>query len=455
MRVGVIGAGLAGLAAGLELADRGHEVDLLERRPWAGGATYSFRDGETGDEVDNGQHVFMACMTAYRGFLERLGALGRTRRQRRLRVPVLDAAGRRSDLWAANLPFGLHLAPALLRYRHLAPDRKLRVARAFLAIRRLGNGERARLADVTFEAWLRGHGQTPADVREFWDFLVVPTLNCRSARASAAAALFVLEEGFLRGPRSAALGLPATGLSDLHVRPAVRAIRERGGSVSVRSGVERIEAAEGRAAALVRRDGERRAYDAIVSALPPWRLASLLPADPRLAGLAAMLDRFEPMPILNLHLWFDRPVAPFAFAALTGEDAPWVFNRGRVGRERGAGERLALSVSAPDDELFALDREALRERFLPRVRAALPAAREAALLRFLAVKEPRATFLPAPGLARPGPRTALPGFYLAGAWTDTGWPATMESAVRGGLAAAAAVDADARRGHPAGALHSG
>ena len=441
MRVGVIGAGLAGLAAGLELADRGHEVELLERRPWAGGATYSFRDGESGDEVDNGQHVFMACMTAYAGFLERLGTLGRTRRQRRLRVPVFDAAGRRSDVWAANLPFGLHLAPALLRYRHLSPRQKARVARAFLAVRRLGRAERARMADMTFAAWLRGHGQTPADVREFWDFLIVPTLNCRSERASASAALFVLEEGYLGGPRSAALGLPATGLSDLHVRPAVRAIRERGGTVAVRSAVERVELAGGRAAGLALRGGERRAYDAVVSALPPWRLAPLAPAE---AGLAEALARFEPAPILNLHLWFDRPVAPFAFAAFTGSEAQWVFNRSRLGGERGAGERLALSISAPG-ELFALDREALRERFLPQVRAALPAAREARLLRFLAVKEPEATFVPAPALARPGPRTALPGFYLAGAWTDTGWPATMESAVRSGLAAAAALDADAAR----------
>ncbi len=445
MRVGVIGAGLAGLAAGLELADRGHEVELLERRPWAGGATYSFRDGETGDEVDNGQHLFMACMTAYAGFLERLGTLDRTRRQRRLRVPVFDAAGRRSDLWAANLPFGLHLAPALLRYRHLTRGQKARIARVFLAIRRLGPEERARMADVTFAAWLRGRGQTRADVRDFWDFLVVPTLNCRSDRASAEAARFVLEEGFLRGPRSAALGLPAAGLSELHVRPAVRAIRERGGAVSVRSGVERIELAGGRATTLLLRGGERRSYDAVVGALPPWRLAPLLPAEPRLAGLARALARFEPAPILNLHLWFDRPVAPFAFAAFTGPQAPWAFNRSRLGGERGAGERLALSISAPG-ELFALDREALRERFLSWARAALPAAREAKLLRFLAVKEPEATFVPAPALARPGPRTALPGLFLAGAWTDTGWPATMESAVRGGLAAADAVDADARRG---------
>ena len=230
MRVGIIGAGLAGLAAGLELADRGHQVELLERRPWAGGATYSFRDDETGDEIDNGQHLFMQCTTAYRGFLERLGTLDLTRRQRRLSVPVFDEAGRRSDLKAANLPFGLHLAPSLLRYRHLSWRQKAQIVRAFLAIRRLDREERARLEGLTFEQWLRERGQTADTIREFWDFLVIPTLNCRADRASASQSLFVIEEGFQRDAVAAALAVPAVGLSKLHVEPAVRAIEERGGA---------------------------------------------------------------------------------------------------------------------------------------------------------------------------------------------------------------------------------
>ena len=211
MRVGIIGAGLAGLAAGLELADRGHEVELLERRPWAGGATYSFADDETGDEVDNGQHVFMACTTAYVAFLERIGTLGLTHRQRRLHVPVYDEDGARSDLGASNLPFGLHLAPALLRYRHLTWRQKAQVVRAFLALRLMRAEERARLDDVTFEEWLRSRGQSADTIREFWDFLVIPTLNCRADEASARQALFVVEEGFQRDPRAAALGVSGVG----------------------------------------------------------------------------------------------------------------------------------------------------------------------------------------------------------------------------------------------------
>ena len=439
MRVGIIGAGLAGLAAGVELADRGHEVELLERRPWAGGATYSFRDDATGDEVDNGQHVFMRCTTAYTAFLERLGTLELTRRQRRLHVPVFDADGRRSDLRAANLPFGLHLAPALLRYRHLSWRAKAEVARAFLALRLRPARRRADLDAMTFEEWLRARGQSPETIREFWDFLVIPTLNCRAGEASAAQALFVVEEGFQRGPEAAAIGVAAVGLSRLHVEPAVRAIEARGGRLTTRAPVERIEADGGRVSALVLRGGERRTFDAYVSALAPWRLRPLLPAGLRGEGAFAALAAFEPAPILNLHLWFDRPVADFAFAAFVRSEVQWVFNRTRAGGgDESAGQHLVVSVSAPG-ELFALGQDALRDRLVPQLRRALPAARDARLTRHAVVKEPEATFVPAPGLARPGPRTPLSNLWLAGAYTDTGWPATMESAVRSGLAAAEAV----------------
>ena len=440
MRVGIIGAGLAGLAAGLELADRGHEVELLERRPWAGGSTYSFADGETGDEVDNGQHVFMECTTAYVAFLERIGTLGLTHRQRRLHVPVFDEDGVRSDLQAADLPFGLHLAPALLRYRHLAWRQKAQVVRAFLALRFMRPAERACLDDVTFEEWLRARGQSADTIREFWDFLVIPTLNCRADEASARQALFVVEEGFQRDPRAAALGVSAVGLSTLHVDPAVRAIEQRGGTLSTRAPVERIEVRDGRVDSLSLRGGERRSFDAYVSALAPWRLLRVLPDDVRGEGAFALLASFEPAPILNVHLWFERPVADFAFAAFIRTEVQWVFNRSRAGGEdETRGQHLVVSVSAPG-ELFALGPEALRDRLLPQLHRALPASSEAELLRYTVVKEPEATFVPAPGLQRPGPRTPLANLYLAGAYTDTGWPATMESAVRSGLAAARAIE---------------
>lgn len=441
MKVGIIGAGLAGLAAGLELAGRGHEVELLERRPWAGGATYSFHDEETGAEVDNGQHLFMECTTAYRAFLERLGTLHLTYRQERLHVPVFDREGRRSDLWASNLPLGLHLAPALLRYRHLSWGQKAQIARAFLSLRLLQVHQRARLEGITFEEWLRERGQSPETIQEFWDFLVIPTLNCRAHQTSASQAIFVLEEGFQKNPRAAALAMPSVGLSKLHVEPAIRAIEEQGGRVSLRTGVERIKVEEGRVAGLALGGDERRTFDAYVSALAPWRLLPLLPEHIRGQEAFAGLRQFEPAPILNLHLWFDRPVAGFHFASFVRSEVQWVFNRSRLGGEdETERQHLVLSISTPGD-LFSLSREQVCERVLPQLREALPATREANLVRYRVTKEPEATFVPAPGLSRPGARTALPNLFLAGAYTDTGWPATMESAVRSGLAAARAVDA--------------
>ena len=221
----------------------------------------------------------------------------------------------------------------------------------------------------------------------------------------------------------------------------MRAIEERGGRVSMRTPIEGIEVAGGRVEALVLRDGERRVFDAYVSALAPWRLLPLLPEAVRGEGALGALAGFEPAPILNLHLWFDRPVADFAFAAFIRSEVQWAFNRSRLGGEdEAAGQHLVISISAPG-ELFDLGREELLERLVPQLREALPAARAARLVHSRAVKEPEATFVPAPGLERPGPRTPLANLFLAGAYTDTGWPATMESAVRSGLAAAAAVDA--------------
>ncbi|HZU75723.1 MAG TPA: hydroxysqualene dehydroxylase HpnE [Dehalococcoidia bacterium] len=436
MRVAVLGAGLAGLAAACELADRRHQVTVFERRPWAGGKTYSFVERETGEQVDNGQHIFMPCMTAYTAFLAKLGTLGFARRQRRMRVPVLDADGRRSDLWAAPLPPPLHLGPSFAAYRHLSATDKLRVARGVLAISRLPRSERDALQGESFGAWLRRHGASETALRGFWDLIVVPALNARSDAVSAAQALFVFQEGFLKSPSATAICVPATGLSELHVAPAVRYIEARGGAVRLGTAVDRIEVGEGRVPGIITSTGERETFDAYVAALPPRELCAVLPESVRGLEPFASLSQYRFSPIVNLHLWFDRPLAPFVFAAFTGCELQWLFNRRLLDRDAtGPAEHLVVSLSAAEAYLGLSKRE-LQERFLPQLRRALPRARGAKLLRCVAIKEPEATFVAAPGLMRPGPRTPLANLVLTGAYTDTGWPATMESAVRSGQAAA-------------------
>ncbi|HWQ28489.1 MAG TPA: hydroxysqualene dehydroxylase HpnE, partial [Dehalococcoidia bacterium] len=433
MKIVVVGAGLAGLSAACRLADLGHRVLVLERRPWAGGKTYSFVDRGSGAEIDNGQHILMRCTTAYVDFLARIGALDRVRWQRRLSVPVYDARGRKAVIAAAPLPAPWHLLPAALRYRHLKPADRLRALRAAAAMLR----EAGRATDdETFAVWLRRHGQTERLIHEFWDLIVVPTLNCRSDEASAAQALFVFRTGFLASPEAAAIGIPAAPLSELHVRPAVRYVETRSGAVRPSFHAAALELEGGRVAAVRAATGERIEADAVVLATPPAEALRILPPSLRENPAFDVLRRFRSAPIVNVHLWFDGPAAPFEFAAFTGCDLQWVFNQSRIrGGAAGEPERLVVSLSAASEYLTARP-AALVERLVSQLRRALPMAARRRVVRARVVKEPDATFVPEPGLRRPGPATPIVNLVLAGAYTDTGWPATMESAVRSGLAAA-------------------
>ncbi|MEO9255031.1 MAG: FAD-dependent oxidoreductase, partial [Tepidiformaceae bacterium] len=266
MRVGVLGAGLAGLTAGCELAELGHEVTLIERRPWAGGKTYSFAD-DSGHQVDNGQHVFMACTTEYIAFLRRLGTLNLTRRQKRVRVPVFDRDGRRSSIVARNLPAPLHLARSLLGFRALSLIERVRLLPVLSTVAGMSAADREALPDQSFAEWLAARGQSAGVIDRFWDFLVLPTLNCRSGQASVRDALFLLQEAFLASPTSSAVGLSAVGLSDLHVTPAVRYIEERGGRLVTGERIRRFEF-EGDLVSGVVTDEASFTFDAYVCALP-------------------------------------------------------------------------------------------------------------------------------------------------------------------------------------------
>jgi uncharacterized protein with NAD-binding domain and iron-sulfur cluster len=232
--------------------------------------------------------------------------------------------------------------------------------------------------------------------------------------------------------------VPAVGLSALHVDPALRYIEQRGGAVRLGCAIERLETDGEAVAAIVTAADERLEFDGYVAALPPKELLQIVPEALHDQEPFVTLQQLTTSPIVNLHLWFDGPVAPFDFAAFVGTEMQWVFNRSRIGAEPGPVEHLVISLSAAAP-FVALSKRELQERFMPQLQAALPRSRGRKLVRFVAIKEPEATFLAAPGLRRPGPRTPLSNLVLAGAYTDTGWPATMESAVRSGLAAARAV----------------
>ena len=446
-RVAVIGGGLAGITAALDCADAGAQVTLLEVRRRLGGAAYSVqRDGLT---VDNGQHVFLRCCLAYRALLARIASEHNVFVQARLEIPVLSPGHGPYRFRRGSLPAPLQLSSALLRYPRLSIAQRLGAARAALALMRLSREltpERARaLDDRTLGDWLARHGQGPEAVAALWDLIALPTLNLPAAQASLGLGAFVFREGLFASADAADIGFHRATLSQTIGEPAARALRDAG--VQVRMGW-RAETLQ-RAAAGLEIEGSRGREageggegvhdalqaDAVIVALPHARAASLI--EPLLGDVARRLRMLDSSPIVNLHVVYDREVCEEPFAAGVGTPVQYVFDRSRAGGAPPDSQYLAVSLSGADREM-GMSVDELRERYLPAMRALFPRAREASVQSFLVTREHAATFRAAPGAAalRPACRTAVDGLLLAGAWTDTGWPATLEGAVLSGHDAA-------------------
>ena len=422
----VVGGGLAGCAAALTCADSGARVTLLEARQRLGGATFSFqRDGLW---LDNGQHVHLRCCTAYRGFIDRIGAAGMVTMQRRLAIPVIWPGRGVAWIRRTNLPAPLHLARSLGAYRHLSLAERLQLGRALVGLMRLDLRDSS-LDARTFGDWLSAHGQSDRSFEALWDLIVLPTVNLPSAEASLSLAAMVFKVGLLRDRSAADMGYTTTTLGRAHGDQGMRALRAAGVDVQLGQAVSEVRDEPG-GGLCVRRQGADLAADAVVLAVPHPQAARLVPAaaDPDAARFAEL----GAVPIVNLHVIYDRPVMPYPFAAGVGTPLQWVFDRTAAA---GLSEGQALAVSLSGAGAYAqLPTEALREQFLRELARVFPATRAAQVRGFYVTREHQATFRQAPGslARRPGPRTRLPNVFLAGAWTDTGWPATMEGAVRSG-----------------------
>jgi hydroxysqualene dehydroxylase len=443
--VAVVGGGLAGMTAALDCADAGAAVTLFESRGALGGAAASQR--RDGLMIDTGQHVFLRCCTAYRTFLERIGAASLTQLQERLEIDVVAPGGRSARLRRVALPAPLHLGPTLARYRPLSRGERLAAARAALAARRLDPADPG-LDARTLGDWLVEHGQSERAIRRLWDLFVLSALNLRAADASLALAATVLRTGLLERADAGDIGLASVPLSELHDRRAAAALRAAGVDVRLGARVTAIEPDRG-GLRVSCPDGDQVA-DAVVLAVPAERAAGLLP-DGALADPGA-LARLGSSPIVNVHVIYDHPVTGLAMAAAVDSPVQWVFDRSRAAGLSGR-QYLALSLSDATD---LIDRSAdeLRAQFLPALEELFPAARRTAVTWFGVTRARHATFRQSPGAdrLRPGPATGVPGLYLAGAWTDTGWPATMEGAVRSGHTAARLALAGLSYGGPRSAV---
>jgi squalene-associated FAD-dependent desaturase len=436
----VAGGGLAGITAAIALAETGHRVTLLEARPRLGGATSSFSRG--GLSIDNGQHVFLRCCTAYRGLLARLGMTGSVTLQDRFDVTVLRPGGR-ATLRRTVLPGPLHMGKALAGYGHLSLSERLRVVPAALAIARL-DPSRPDLDGQRLGDWLAAHGQGERARRMLWDLFTVSSLNVPGDDANLALAATVVQTALLSARDAADIGVPAVPLGELHGIAAAELLGRLGARVRLSAKAGAVEArpsggfvvrlAARAKAAITGGDDVIRA-DGVVLAVPPDAAARLIPDGRSLDG-AGQWAGLGSSPIVNVHVVYDRRVTRLPFAAAVDSPVQWVFDRTGPSGLR-SGQYLAVSLSAAD-RYVDVPAARLREGFLRALEDLFPAAARAQVADFFVTRERRATFRQEPGCGRlrPGAATSVPGLVLAGAWTDTGWPDTMEGAVRSGLNAA-------------------
>lgn len=439
--VGIVGAGLAGLAGGCALADSGYQVTLLERRPYVGGRASSYEHPGTGEVVDNCQHVLLGCCTNLVEFYERLGISDKIQWYDELNF--IAPGGSISRIAPTFLPAPFHSMPSFFAASSLTPSDKLAIARALSSMMRMTNV--ADDARETFLEWLQRHRQTEGAIQRFWKVVLVSALNEDLDRVSVRYATQVFRESFMKSAAAGRMGVPRVPLSDLY-GSAADYIRRRGGEVLLRCAVNAIGVQNERA--IVTTGAGQREFDFVVLAVPFQVVASMLPSGASGEKLKENLGKFESSPITGIHLWFDREITPLPHAVLLDRTIQWMFQKSKFqdlgpSRVRGShteGSYLELVVSA-SKSLVEKSRQEILDLALAELAEFFPDAKKAKVLKSTVIKEIFATYSILPGLDkyRPSAKTEWPRLFLAGDWTATSWPATMEGAVRSGYLAAEAI----------------
>jgi squalene-associated FAD-dependent desaturase len=441
----VIGGGLAGLAAGVALAESGWRVRLFEQRPYLGGRATSYVL-PSGEHVDNCQHVTLGCCTNLDDFYRRVGSANKVKFFDRLFF--LDPQGQSGAMQAGILPAPFHMTGSFATFAPLSLGDKLSVARAMMRI--LFTAGKPKEVDtpagISMLDWLKSQKQTPRAIGRFWRVVLVSALDEELDRTDARFGIDVFWKAFLSNRTGYRMGVPAVPLAELYDGCRI-AIEKKGGEVTLRSPIRGVRVENGSVAAVQFDNSREESAEAYIFAIPHTALDSLLPAEIKDANPAlASLDKIKVSPITGVHLWFDRAVTCEPFVTLVDTTVQWVFNKTALYTDQSdapvpnAKQYLQLVISASYD-LLKKSREEIIEICLKEICQALPAAREAQLVKATVIKEAAATFSPEPGVDRfrPAQTTNTLGLFLAGDWTATGWPATMEGAVRGGYLAAEAV----------------
>jgi len=442
--VAIAGGGLAGLAAACALSDSGFRVTLFEKRPFLGGRASSYEHPGTGEVVDNCQHVLFRLCTNLVEFYQRIGVAEHIRWYDEM--TFIEPGGRVSKMKSSILPAPLHTAPSFFGFSFLTVADKLSVARALtpltLTVQR-DNGK-------SFDEWLARHGQTETAVQRFWRPILVSALSEDLDRISVPAAAQVVRES-MKSPAARCMGVPTIPLTDLY-NAAGDYIHARGGVLCFRSPVEGFDPRNAQVRVRVRWREDATAtpaeeFDYLIVALPFDGLERILPDAPESAAIREKISHFENSPITGIHLWFDRQISDLDHAVLLDRTIQWMFHKSRLqpmrmqttnGKAEGSYIELVVSSSKT---LIDRSRAEIVDLALSEVREFFPGARDANLVKSTVIKEVNATYSPRPGIDahRPGAVTAWPRVFLAGDWTATGWPATMEGAVRSGYFAAEAL----------------
>ncbi len=433
--VAVIGGGLAGISAGSALADAGYHVELFERRPYLGGRASSYELPGTAEVVDNCQHVLLGCCTNLIDFYRRLGVEDQIRWYDEITFLLPD--GRASTLKPSWLPAPMHSGPSFLASAVLDLTDKLAISRALLALMPAlpaDNGE-------SFQSWLLRHGQTKRAIDRFWAPVLISALNDELDQVSVPYAALVFRDSFLKSAEAGRMGLPAVPLSQLYGE-AASYIEARGGRVHLRASVDSIHADDQGVRVCVGGDAVRA--DFAILATPFNGVSKLLPETLEMQPLREQAGHLGSSPITGIHLWFDREVTPLEHAVLLERTIQWMFQKSKILKTRRqsgeTGSYLELVVSS-SKTLVDKSRNEIIDLAMQELPEFFPAVREAKLTKATVIKEVHATFSPAPGsdAYRPSHMSPSPRLFLAGDWTATGWPSTMEGAVRSGYGAAEAL----------------
>jgi squalene-associated FAD-dependent desaturase len=436
--VTVVGGGLAGLSAACALADSGFRVTLLERRPYLGGRASSYEHPGTNETVDNCQHVLLGCCTNLIDFYRRLKVEDEIRWYDEL--TFIEPGGRQSKIWGSGWPEPFHNAPSFLMAHSLGLRDKLGIARVMA---RLMPGLPAE-TDESFLSWLRRHGQTERAIERFWKVVLVSALNEDLDRMSIHYAAQVFRESFLKSWEAGRMGVPSVPLSELY-GVAADYIRERGGEVKLRASAESFRTERDRT--IVTSGGQEIYSDYLLLSVPFDVLAKMLPPEPQSEILHGALRRFEHSPITGIHFWFDRQVTDLDHAVLLDRTIQWMFHKSKLLGSRETrnekpktGSYIELVVSSSKD-LVERSKQDILDLALRELTEFFPAVKDAKVLKQTVIKEVHATYSAKPRSDdyRPPQRTDWPRVFLAGDWTSTGWPATMEGAVRSGYKAAEAL----------------